>query len=206
MFSTILTNVPSRGNKTPVFCDRMGLAVFNRSPGLIDSPFPQLESTCSKSYVSCSLDAVSCSFYLALTVRRLSQIKECKRKTNCKKISAPCFMLTRDCCSSGKIPYKHRFYELFDCLRTTVPTHRPLSDCPFTRPCKKMRQQGKGRGGLCCANSVDNATDFAREKTVPRQLSDENASKQRLFLSSCGSKRGFKDGASACSTCAFSGA
>jgi hypothetical protein len=65
-----------------------------------------------------------------------------------------------------------------------------------------MRQQGNGRGGLCCANSVDNATEFAREKTVPRQLSDENASEQRMFFS-CGSKRGFKDGAPACSACTF---
>src|SRR5690242_11708448 len=35
MFSTILTNVPSRGSTTPVFCDLIGLLVFKGSPGLI---------------------------------------------------------------------------------------------------------------------------------------------------------------------------
>src|SRR5262245_11559618 len=34
-FSTALTKVPSRGKRLPVFCDRIGLMVFNGSPGLI---------------------------------------------------------------------------------------------------------------------------------------------------------------------------
>jgi hypothetical protein len=34
-FSTALTKVPSRGRRTPVFWDRMGLTVFNESPGLM---------------------------------------------------------------------------------------------------------------------------------------------------------------------------
>src|SRR5262245_13893458 len=29
----MLTKVPSRGSKTPVFCDRMGLFIFKGSPG-----------------------------------------------------------------------------------------------------------------------------------------------------------------------------
>jgi hypothetical protein len=111
-------------------------------------------------------------------------------------------MLTRECRSAGENSDKNQFYTLYESFRGIFPNHRRVSDCPFTRPCKKMRQQGKGRGGLCCANSVDNATEFAREKTVPRQLSDENASEQRMLFS-CGSKRGFKDGAPACSACAF---
>lgn len=32
MFSTARTKVPSRGNTTPVFCERIGLLVFNGSP------------------------------------------------------------------------------------------------------------------------------------------------------------------------------
>src|SRR5581483_11523424 len=40
MFSTIRTKVPSRGSTTPVFCDRMGLLVFNGSPGLMGNSFP----------------------------------------------------------------------------------------------------------------------------------------------------------------------
>ena len=34
-FSTVLTNVPSRGRRLPVFCDRIGLTVLNGSPGLM---------------------------------------------------------------------------------------------------------------------------------------------------------------------------
>jgi hypothetical protein len=34
-FSTARTKVPSLGKRIPVFCDRIGLLVFNRSPGLM---------------------------------------------------------------------------------------------------------------------------------------------------------------------------
>lgn len=37
-FSTALTKVPSRGKRLPVFCDRIGLMVFNGSPGLMVPP------------------------------------------------------------------------------------------------------------------------------------------------------------------------
>jgi hypothetical protein len=71
---------------------------------------------------------------------------------------------------------------------------------------QKNEAARKGSRGLYCANSVDKATEFAREKTVPKQLSDEKASEQRMLLS-CGSKRGFKDGTPAFAPRArFSGA
>src|SRR5215510_15117869 len=34
-FSSVRTKVPSLGKRVPVFCDRIGLLVFSRSPGLM---------------------------------------------------------------------------------------------------------------------------------------------------------------------------
>src|SRR3990170_7229064 len=39
MFSIARTKVPSRGRTTPVLCDRIGLLVFNGSPGFITPTF-----------------------------------------------------------------------------------------------------------------------------------------------------------------------
>jgi hypothetical protein len=106
----------------------------------------------------------------------------------------------------GENSIQTQLYELHDCFRGIFPIPLTYIRLPFYSTVQKNEAATNGRREACCANSVDNATDFGREKTVPKQLSDENASEQRMLLS-CGSKCGFKDGTPAFAPRArFSGA
>jgi hypothetical protein len=73
-FSTALTKVPSLGKRVPVFCDRIGLIVFNGSPGLILTSVVSLNmlSGCCL-FLSYLFSITIFLFSFRLIIRRLKQ-------------------------------------------------------------------------------------------------------------------------------------
>jgi hypothetical protein len=81
IFSMALTNVPSRGKRTPVFCERIGLMVFNESPGFMSASIVWVPSGLVARRFLLDLMIVTFIFLLnrALSVRRFKQQGRCHR-------------------------------------------------------------------------------------------------------------------------------
>jgi hypothetical protein len=80
----------------------------------------------------------------------------------------------------GENSYKNHFYRLDDCFRGIFPHHRRVSDCPFTGPCKKMRQQGRGRGDYAAP-----ILSIKRQNLHAKKLCQSNCLMKRLPSSGC---------------------